>query len=166
MNEKYELIMLLGKPVLFAECRIDDSEIPGELYKYESRYDDSVDGGMVEVKTHVAVNFLATIIAAEEFETTMERDFDIDSGVPVDQSDYNYLGEFYTMQEYSEKYDEIVARMSSNKKLSACFAACNLINALDQIDDTEFVDSLIGFISSNDAVSLGQFAARLIIGGK
>ena len=36
----YQEVTILGRPALFAECRIDNSTVPKGLYRYELRHGD------------------------------------------------------------------------------------------------------------------------------
>ena len=160
MKYKLELITLFDKPMLYIEERMKDVVLPKGLYKYEAREDDSANGDMVEIKDSVAVNFLATIISAEKIDTIVVRgeEFSIEQGIPVTSNDYGYEGDFYTIDEYKEKYAGTMLR----PELQACTTACHLVATLNSIYDDDFKEKLLDCISKQDAFALGEMAAKYI----
>lgn len=179
MEEKYELITLFDEPMLYTDWRLDDSEVPEGLHKYEIRYDDDQKGDMVEVCNHILVNFMGTVLSKKPIEDKKigEDVYDTVTGIPIELDDYNYIGDIMTVDEYLRDYcglsisaleaAGVLAEEEENiadydEKLKACATACNLINLLDSINDAEFVDEVVSCISSNDAFSLGQLAAQFI----
>ena len=181
MEEKYELITLFGKPMLYSCWRVSDEEVPEGLHKYEVRYDDDQNGDMAEVSNHILVNFMGTILSKSIIENKQIGSdiYDTVSGIPIEPDDYSYDGDLLTIEEYLENYpilldesqietdmlteeDEIVDDGSRLSKLSACTIACNLLSVLDSINDAEFVDEVINCVVSNDAFVLGQLASQFI----
>lgn len=62
-NEKFDLIELFGKPVLFSIGRLTDKDIPKGLYCYDLREGD--DGRFATVEPKVIVNHAGTVITDE-----------------------------------------------------------------------------------------------------
>ena len=69
-KELYELMEIDGTPVIFTNMRIDRSTIPDELYLYEVRDSDDLDGSFAEIKWSVCVNHWGSIITKEQFPLT------------------------------------------------------------------------------------------------
>ena len=69
-EEYYELMEIDGRVVIFTNMRIDRSTIPDELYLYEVRDSDDLDGSFAEVKWSVCVNHWGSVITKEEFQLT------------------------------------------------------------------------------------------------
>ena len=109
-NEKYEVLILFDTPVLFTNERIERKDFPKDLFYYDLRYDDSIDGEIVELKDHILVNHMSTIICKEDFNKILDgksksKTWD---GIDVDLDDYGYTGDELTIDEYREKYDTFV----------------------------------------------------------
>ncbi len=64
MNETFEMVTVLGKPMLFSCCRIDRSTIPKGLYMYEVRHDDDMRGDPVQIANWIMVNHWGTLISS------------------------------------------------------------------------------------------------------
>ena len=109
-NEKYEVLILFDTPVLFTNERIKRGDFPKDLFYYDLRYDDSVDGEIVELKDRVLVNHMSTIICKEDFNKILSgrKKASTKDGIDVDLDDYGYTGDELTIDEYREKYDTFV----------------------------------------------------------
>lgn len=110
LSDKFDLVVIFDKPVLFTSERLDRSlPIDGVNY-YDVRHDDECRGDMAQLKDRVMVNHWGTVISKEKFEPREVggKIFTTAEGVDMDESDYNYLGETLSVSEYLEKYDELV----------------------------------------------------------
>ena len=83
----FERFEILGQDALFTNLRIARSSIPEGLHAYDLRDCD-------ELKSHVMVNHWGTVIVKEPIEGA-------DEGIILDESDYNYLGEEMTLDEFT-----------------------------------------------------------------
>ena len=54
----YQEVTILGRPALFAECRIDNSTVPKGLYRYELRHGDENWGDPVSLSRNIIVKLL------------------------------------------------------------------------------------------------------------
>ena len=118
LSDKFELVVIFDKPVLFTSERLDRSlPIDGVNY-YDVRHDDECRGDMAQLKDRVMVNHWATVISKERFEPREVggKIFTTAEGVDMDESDYNYLGETLSVSEYLEKYDELVREYCEPKE--------------------------------------------------
>ena len=108
-NEKFDVITVFNKPVLFTNGRIDRAEVPEDLYCYDIRHDD-YEGSLAELKDFVLVNHGGTIVSKEQFEPKeySGKIFDTELGIPMTEDDYNFLSESCTIDEYRERYSEFV----------------------------------------------------------
>lgn len=64
-NAPYEVVNVRGKPYIFSNLRIERDSIPKGLYAYDVR-DCDCDGRFLEVKDHIMVNHLGTIIGKDK----------------------------------------------------------------------------------------------------
>ena len=90
----YERFEILGRDALFTSLRIDRKSLPEGLYAYDLRDCDDCSGDPCEVKSFVLVNHWGTVIVKEPIEGA-------DDGIDLDESDYNYLGEEMTLEEFT-----------------------------------------------------------------
>lgn len=109
LYEKFDLITLFDRPVLFTNERLRKTYIPEGFYKYDIRHDDDCAGDMVELKDSVLVNHWGTVISKEPFEPIEYEDGirTTAMGLFIDDSDYGYTGETMTLSEYSENYEQL-----------------------------------------------------------
>ena len=110
LSDKFDLVVIFDKPVLFT-CERLNRNLPIEgVYYYDIRHDDECRGDMAQLKDRVMVNHWATVISKERFEPREVggKIFTTAEGIDMDESDYNYLGETLSVNEYLEKYDELV----------------------------------------------------------
>ena len=118
LSDKFELVVIFDKPVLFT-CERLNRNIPIEgVYYYDIRHDDECRGDMAQLKDRVMVNHWGTVISKERFEPREVggKIFTTAEGVDMDESDYNYLGETLSVSEYLEKYDELVREYCEPKE--------------------------------------------------
>ncbi len=104
MNETFEMVTVLEKPMLFSCCRIDRSTVPKGLYMYEVRHDDDMRGDPVQIANWIMVNHWGTLISSEPLnlnshKTANNAYLDIDP-----DKDWNYEGIEATVKEYMEQY--------------------------------------------------------------
>ena len=62
-EERFELVEVLGHPMLFTCLRVDRSTVPNGLYLYEVRNDDDQCGLPVEIGRWVMVNHWGTLLS-------------------------------------------------------------------------------------------------------
>lgn len=90
---RYELIEIDGMECLFTNGRLNRSTVPENLYCYDVRDSDSLDGSFAQIKKLVLVNHWGTILTKEP--------------LPLDQNnayylkeEERYLGVEMTLEEY------------------------------------------------------------------
>lgn len=66
-KEGYLLAQIDGRQVLFTSMRLDRATIPKELYCYDIRDSDRLDGSFTQVQPFVEENHLGTILSREPF---------------------------------------------------------------------------------------------------
>ncbi|MFR6694493.1 MAG: LPD28 domain-containing protein [Dysosmobacter sp.] len=64
-KERFELVEVLGHPMLFTCLRVDRSTVPKGLYLYEVRNDDDQCGLPVEIGRWIMVNHWGTLLSAD-----------------------------------------------------------------------------------------------------
>lgn len=110
MPMKYDVITIFNKPVLFTNARLEDSEVPEGMFRYDLRHNDG--GDFCQLRKKIGVNHAGTILSAKEIDIKQEymgTEYTIETGLKVEYEDYNFLSLECTPEEYKEKYDEIVA---------------------------------------------------------
>lgn len=104
MNEVFEEVTVLGKPMLFSCLRIDRDTVPKGLYLYEVRHDDEQQGDPVQIANWIMVNHWGTLISnkplrLEKSQRNNNAYREIDP-----EKDWNYEGVDCTVKEYMEKH--------------------------------------------------------------
>ena len=69
----YQEVTILGRPALFAECRIDNSTVPKGLYRYELRHGDENWGDPVSLSRNIIVNYYGAVLTREPFQLRTAR---------------------------------------------------------------------------------------------
>ena len=77
-SEKFTVIKLYGREVLFTDVRISSSLIPSGMHKYEVRHDDECFGEMVQLAKGIMVNHWGTIISDKPIKLDEDGYRDID----------------------------------------------------------------------------------------
>ena len=118
LSDKFELVVIFDKPVLFTSERLNRNLPIEGVYYYDIRHDDECRGDMAQLKDRVMVNHWGTVISKERFEPREVggKIFTTAEGIDMDESDYNYLGETLSVSEYLEKYDELVREYCEPKE--------------------------------------------------
>ena len=99
-DEHFSEIMVLRKPALFHNMRIDRDSVPKGLYLYEVRQDDDGFGDPVQIAKGIMVNHFGSILTREPIKLPPNGYLDIDP-----QKDWDYSGgESLTVKEFMEKY--------------------------------------------------------------
>ncbi len=62
----WEAVTVLGKTMLFSECRVDRATVPDELYMYEVRHADDDWGDPCQIAEGILVNFFGTLLSREK----------------------------------------------------------------------------------------------------
>lgn len=99
MQEKFEEVMVLGRPALFTGVRIKRDTVPDGLYLYEVRGND--DGGWdpVQIANGILVNHFGSIIVREPIDLPPDGYLDIDP-----EKDWSFAGgDCRTVKEFWEK---------------------------------------------------------------
>lgn len=78
---------------LFTNLRINRESIPKNLYCYDVRDSDRLDGSFAQIKEYVLVNHWGTIITKEPFSLD-------DSGAYYPKEEENYFGYGLSLSEY------------------------------------------------------------------
>ena len=103
-EEEFELVTVFDHPMLFTGLRCDRSTLPKGMYLYEVRHDDDCQGIPCEIAEKIYVNHWGTLITNKP----IRLDKQILDFKPYrlinEETDWNYLGEFSTLQEYMEKH--------------------------------------------------------------
>lgn len=110
-KQKFEVVEIFNKPVLFSNERIGMSDVASNLYRYEIRHEDEDQGNMAELKNYVLTNRMGTVICKEMFDIVKEIDgevYTVAEGVPMTAADYNFTGEEMTIQEYIKSYSVLL----------------------------------------------------------
>ena len=112
LKKKFQLVTIFYKPVLFTSDRIKRADLPKGVCCYDIRHDDECKGDMAQIKDYVMVNHWGTVISKEPFEPREECGhlYTTADGLTIEDDDYNYLSEDYTIDEYKEKYTELAAQ--------------------------------------------------------
>ena len=95
-NEKYDLIELLGKPALFSNGRLTDTDIPKGLFVYHLRHDDS-GCSFAAVEPNVKVNHAGSVITDEPIDFSKQGYIAF-----TEDTEPNFIGEELTMGEYMQ----------------------------------------------------------------
>lgn len=107
--QKYEVIVIFNKPMLFTCERLDRNNVPEGMFCYDIRHDDNCGGDMVEIKDKVGVNHWGTVMSKEKVEPRIVDGIEMNSqiGIVMTDDDYNYTGVEVSAEEYLEKYREL-----------------------------------------------------------
>ncbi len=101
---RFELVTVLGYPMLFTCCRVDRSTVPKGLHLYEVRHDDDMHGDPVEIGDWILVNHWGTLLTTTPIKLDrhpqLHRSF---RGIDPEQ-DWNYESYELTVEQYLEKY--------------------------------------------------------------
>ncbi len=108
-KERYELVEVDGKVCLFTNLRLDRSSIPEELYCYDVRDSDALDGSFAQLKSYVLVNHWGTLLSKEAFPLD-------ETGAYYPEEEENYLGAALSLAEY-QAMDIELDREPSNREL-------------------------------------------------
>lgn len=100
MEEHFKEVMVLGKPALFHDMRIDRDSVPKGLYLYEVRHDDESLGDPVQIAKGIMANHYGSIITHEPIKLPQDGYLDIDP-----EKDWRYAGGgCRTVEEFMAKY--------------------------------------------------------------
>lgn len=98
-EKKFMQMKLFNKPVLFSYMRIDNDNLPKNIYKYEVRSDDEGLGIICELSNKVLVNFWGTVLSNKPIQLNEHGFLIID-----EDKDIKYLDkESITIKQYLEK---------------------------------------------------------------
>lgn len=104
MDETYEMVTVLDKPMLFSSCRIDRNTVPKGLYVYEVRHDDDQRGDPVQIANWIMVNHWGTLISSEPLKLNSRKE-ENNAYLNIDpEEDWNYEGIAITLMEYMEQH--------------------------------------------------------------
>lgn len=102
-KEKYELMEIDGRPVLFTNLRLDRDTVPEGLFCYDVRDSDNLDGSFAQIATFVGVNHWGTILCREPFQ--------LDGAGSYYPDDWSFLGESMDALEFRQADAEQLAAM-------------------------------------------------------
>ena len=107
MDESFEEVTVLGKPMIFTCARIDRATVPKGMYLYEVRHDDDQRGDPVQIGKWIMVNHWGTIISNRPIR--LEKSPSIDNAYrDIDpEQDWNYEGVSCTLKEYMQKHPPV-----------------------------------------------------------
>ena len=100
MAEKYELMGLFDRLVLFTDGRFKSSEIPEGMYRYSLRHGDD-DSYPCTVEEQVIVNHYGDIITDRKFEFP-----EGEHSLPVTEDDWGFCDASMTIKEFVDQIDE------------------------------------------------------------
>lgn len=108
LPQKYEVVVIFNKPMLFTCERMDRSEVPEGMFCYDIRHDDDCGGDMVEIKDKVRVNHWGTVLSRDAVEPRMVDGIEMKSqtGIVMNNDDYHYTGTEVSVEEYLKNYRE------------------------------------------------------------
>ncbi|MCI8287392.1 MAG: hypothetical protein HFH89_07025 [Lachnospiraceae bacterium] len=105
MKERFDEILVLGKPALFLDLRIDRDTVPKGLHLYEVRHGDDKWSDPVQIAKGIVVNHFGSIITREPIDLPEDGYLDID---PETGWDFDG-GDCQTVEEFLEKYPPLTA---------------------------------------------------------
>ena len=95
----YQEVTILGRPALFAECRIDNSTVPKGLYRYELRHGGENWGDPVSLSRNIIVNYYGAVLTREPFQLPIE------GWIPLEDDSLSFQdGGCRTLAEFQRKY--------------------------------------------------------------
>lgn len=100
MEEQFDRIELFGKPGLYSDGRLADSEVPEGLYRYDLRGSDFDPGQPVTVEKKVVVNHAASVLMAEKI------DLGKDGWLHLGEEGLNFLGDTLTVREFMDEQEQ------------------------------------------------------------
>lgn len=89
----FDLAVLFGHPVIFADIRIDPDTLPSGLHAYELRHSDDDWSLPATLENHVGINFFGTVISQDELPVddllqVNDGDFKVDPNGSVTLNEY------------------------------------------------------------------------------
>lgn len=130
-NIRYELVMLLGKPMLFTSDRVKKEDVPEGLIRYEIRHDDT--GVPCEIKDSVFADYYGAVLAKEAV-SPRERDGVIQTtrdGIDFAYDDgFLYIDIGYDVDQYLAQYDTL---HSLQKAVKDAFAKLSITPAMNLV---------------------------------
>ena len=66
MDERYELVSVLGKPALFTSLRIEQDSVPVGIQQYEVRHEDDNGMAAAQIGRGIMVNHMGTLLMRTE----------------------------------------------------------------------------------------------------
>lgn len=94
VKEKYELMEIDGRPILFTYLRLDRDTVPEGLFCYDVRDSDDLDGSFAQIAPFVRVNHWGTILCREPFQ--------LDGAGSYYPEDWSFLGESMDALEFRQ----------------------------------------------------------------
>lgn len=92
-KERFELVEVFDRPMLFTCLRVDRNTVPKGLYLYEVRNDDDQCGIPVEIGRWIMVNHWGTLLSATPIKLEPNR-YNNNAYRHIDpENDWNYTGE-------------------------------------------------------------------------
>lgn len=107
MEENFEEVTALGKPMLFSCMRIDRESVPKGLYMYEVRHDDDQQGDPVQIGRWIMVNHWGTLITNRPIRLEPSKTINNAYREIDPEKDWNYEGVTCTVKDYMKKHPPI-----------------------------------------------------------
>ena len=103
-KENFEIVTVFDHPMLFTCLRCDRKTLPKGMYLYEVRHDDDMQGIPCEIADSIMVNHWGTVISNKPIRMTEHTANNKPYRLINEETDWNYVGEFCSLQEYMSKY--------------------------------------------------------------
>ena len=103
--EEFEMVTVFDKPMLFTCSRVDRSTVPEDLYMYEVRHDDDMQGLPVEIAEWIFVNHWGTLISKTPIELVPREGCNNSYRLIDPEEDWNYEGFELTIEDYLKETD-------------------------------------------------------------
>ena len=103
-SERFYVVNVQGKTMLFLYARIDRTTVPNGVYVYEVRYNDCAKGAPNQIANYINVNFLGTLLSRYPLKLELSAGekyacYNIDT-----KREWYFEGIMLTIQKYLEKY--------------------------------------------------------------
>ena len=103
-SERFYVINVQGKTMLFLFARIDRTTVPNDVYVYEVRYNDCAKGEPAQIANYINTHFLGTLLSRYplKLEQSAEEEYAF-YNINAKQ-EWHFEGIMLTIQKYLEKY--------------------------------------------------------------
>ena len=105
INEKFEVVEIMGNTALFTPMRISSVDVPIGLFKYELRHEDEDGMTPCEVSYQIIVNHYGTILTNKHIKM-QHNGWAVFNGNEA----FKFLDEHLSIKEYKERYKQQTLR--------------------------------------------------------